>query len=669
MKVGDSTYVVTPLLRLLPLPLFRHPRKASDTETTLVACLCTRLLETEAHFNSRDMAPSSKSPVPSHPPTPGNPPVPPRRQRLDSRFKLPLLVTALFAIVYSRYASGSILVPDEGDQSHITRIPQGKLVVARHGAVASEVETCSDIGVETLKAGGNAVDAAVSTTLCVGVVNMFSSGIGGGGFMTVRIPPSPPSTRSEVYTIDFRETAPSLSNATMFVPFPSRAGLGGLSVAIPGELRGLAEIHRRWGVMKWEDLVLPSAEVAAGWRVGKELAWRIGLYEKLMLEDEDWRAIFAPNGRILREGEWIRRTNLSRTLRTIATEGPEAFYRGPIADSLIHTIDRTGGILTSSDLESYIPIVRRALEGSWESNGVRRTVYTTQAPTSGPVLLHLLHLMEGVQERKLQGLNVGVHRVVEAIKIADPDFVDETVLERMNHIPTKEYAKGILANLTDDTTHPSSYYQPEYDVPVNYGTSHSSIIDSNGMAVSITSSINRVFGSQVMDPETGVILNDEMDDFSIPGVPNGWGVPPSPQNFPAPHKRPLSSTAPSIIENEDGSVFLVAGGAGGSRIFPAVFQAILNADAEERATSNDTPQFDLSSAVERSRLHNQLFPNIVDIDRPLGDDVVEALHGRGHEVKFIPPGRTSAVVNVVGTKAGLIFAASDSRKNGVAAGY
>ena len=363
----------------------------------------------------------------------------------------------LFAIVYSRYALGSVLVPDEGQQTPVARIPQGKLVVARHGAVASEVETCSDIGVETLKAGGNAVDAAVSTTLCVGVVNMFSSGIGGGGFMTVRIPPSPPSTRSEVYTIDFRETAPSLSNATMFVPFPSRAGLGGLSVAIPGELRGLAEIHRRWGKMKWEDLVLPSAEVAAGWRVGKELAWRVSLYEKLMLENEDWRAVFAPNGRILKEGEWIHRTNLSRTLRAIAAEGPEAFYSGPIADSLIRTIDRTGGILTLSDLESYTPIVRQALEGSWESNGVRRTVYTTQAPTSGPVLLHLLHLMEGVQERKLQDLDVGVHRVVEAIKfgfaartrIADPDFVDEAVLERMNHIPTKEYAMGTLANLTD----------------------------------------------------------------------------------------------------------------------------------------------------------------------------------------------------------------------------
>ncbi|KAJ3494949.1 hypothetical protein NMY22_g20000 [Coprinellus aureogranulatus] len=408
-----------------------------------------------------------------------------------------------------------------------------------------------------------------------------------------------------------------------------------------------------------------------------------------MLEDEGWRAVFAPGGRVVREGEWVRRTNLSRTLRTIALEGPEAFYRGPIADSILRTIERTGGILSSSDLQSYTPIVRRALTGTWKSNGKRRTVYTTHAPTSGPVLLHMLNLMEGLEEREVQeDGGVSVHRRVEAMKfgfaartrVADPAFVNGTVRERMERIPTKAYAKGILANLTDDTTHPPSYYNPEYDVPTDHGTSHTSIIDSQGMAVSITSSINRVFGSQVIDPDTGVILNDEMDDFSVPGKPNGWGrmeadegflVLGATDNYPAPFKRPLSSTAPTIIENEDGSLFLVVGGAGGSRIFPSVFQVILNVvDAENRVSSSaDSSILDLSAAVERSRLHNQLFPNVVDVDRPMGEGVVDALRGRGHVVEYLPKGRTSAVVNVVGVKGGRIFAASDSRKNGVAAGY
>lgn len=378
--------------------------------------------------------------------------------------KLPLVLSVLLALqslhcYYYDHNHVFGLLHSSQDQHDLlgATATQGKLVVGQCGAVASEIEICSNIGVETLKAGGNAVDAAVSTTLCVGVVNMFSSGIGGGGFMTVRIPPSSPSTSSEVYTIDFRETAPALSNATMFVPFPSQARLGGLSVAVPGELRGLAEIHRRWGKMKWEELVLPSVEVAEGWRVGKELAGRIKRFEKLMLEDEGWKGIFAPKGVILQEGDWIHRTNLSRTLQAIALEGPDVFYNGPIADSLLDTIQRTGGILSASDLESYTPIIRRALQGTWESKGKRRTVYTTQAPTSGPVLLHILNLMEGLEDREVQGANVNVHRMVEAMKfgfaartrIADAAFVNETIRERMDDIPTKEYAKGTLANLTD----------------------------------------------------------------------------------------------------------------------------------------------------------------------------------------------------------------------------
>jgi gamma-glutamyltranspeptidase/glutathione hydrolase/leukotriene-C4 hydrolase len=305
---------------------------------------------------------------------------------------------------------------------------------------------CSDIGVDTLRLGGNAVDAAVATTFCIGVVNCFASGIGGGGFMTVRIPKD---NGSEVFTIDFRETAPAASNATMFVKKPSSAVHGGLSVAVPGEIRGLLEAHRRWGSLPWSQLVTPSADLARGWKVHIELARRMETYAELMLQNPDWSAIFAPQGRLLKEGEIIRRENYSSTLDTIA-ETPEAFYEGPIADALVAKITSTGGILTHEDLKRYEVIVKKPLVETYRN----KTVYTTQAPTSGPVLLHMLNLMEqfDLSDGK-SALNV--HRFVETIKfgfaartrLCDPAFLNDT--SRILEIPTKDFAQCIRVNITD----------------------------------------------------------------------------------------------------------------------------------------------------------------------------------------------------------------------------
>ncbi|KAJ2915079.1 hypothetical protein MD484_g5335, partial [Candolleomyces efflorescens] len=479
---------------------------------------------------------------------------------------------------------------------------------------------------------------------------MFSSGIGGGGFMVVRIPLG---NSSEVYGLDFRETAPAAANATI-------------------EIRGLAEAHRRWGKLPWQALVKPSADIARGWKIQNELAFRIRRYETLMLKNPDWRAIFAPHGKLLQEGDLIERKNLSRTLEIIANEGPEAFYQGPIADSIISKVQAEGGILTHADLLSYKPKVEKALVGTYRD----KKVYTSHAPASGPVLLHMLNLMEHFDLVGEGQTPLNTHRMVEVqkfgfaarTKICDPAFLNSTT--QITQLPTKEYAETIFANLTDETTHPAEYYRPEYDILFDHGTSHTSVIDKDGMAVAVTSTINLVFGSQVLDPVTGIILNDEMDDFSIPGTPNGFGLPPSPYNHPAPGKRPLSSTAPTIIENKDGSLYLAVGGAGGSRIFPAIFQVILNLERESaRAHCRDNGILDVSQAVEAGRLHNQLYPNVVDVDRPYGNNLVEGLRERGHVVRYLPFNKTSAVVEVVGVKDGMLFAASDSRKNGVAAGY
>ncbi|KAF8556134.1 gamma-glutamyltranspeptidase [Imleria badia] len=536
------------------------------------------------------------------------------------------------------------------------------LITADHGAVAAENRRCSDIGVDVLKDGGNAIDAAISASFCVGVVNMFSSGIGGGGFMTVRIPPTTPGGTSEVFTIDYRETAPALSSKTMYVNNPQASRYGGLAVGVPGELRGFEEAHRLWGHLPWHRLVQPSVQLAAEWTVDVELARRIQTYSDLMLHSEDWSAVFAPEGKLLLQGETIRRTNYSRTLQIIANESPRAFYKGPIADSIIRKVHETGGILTHVDLEKYTVKVERALQGSY----LNKKVYTSHAPTSGAVLLHMLNLLERFDLIGEGRTPLNVHRIVEAMKfgfaartrIGDLSYYTGSKA-RVTEIPTKEFADMIAVNLTDDRTHPPEYYNPEFDVETDHGTSHVSVVDKDGMAVSLTTTVNSVFGCKVLDPETGIVLNDEMDDFSTPGITNGFGLRPSPHNYPEPGKRPLSSIAPTILEYPDGSFYLAIGGAGGSKIFTSVLQALLNLDWD----------MDPSQAVEYGRLHDQLYPERVEADDILSALVLDDLRDRGHHVKVLDVNRVAAVVQTVMRKDGKIYAASDSRKNGIAAGY
>lgn len=579
-----------------------------------------------------------------------------RQRRTSPRWKKYLLLACITVFAFIRFGHRfrHSTAPSVGNPAY--------LIIAEHGAVASENKRCSDVGVEVMKDGGNAVDAAIGAAFCIGVVNMFSSGIGGGGFMTVRIPPRAPNTSSEVYVVDFRETAPAFSNTTMFSGNPLSAKYGGLSVAVPGEIRGFEEAHRRWGSLPWNRLIQPSVDLAKQWTVDAELARRIQTYSRPMLEKDDWRTIFAPNGKPLVEGQTIRRVNYARTLSILASDGPDAFYKGPIADALVRKIQETGGIMTHADLEDYAVKVERALLGTYRD----KKVYTSKAPTSGPVLLHMLNLIERFDLAREGRTGLNVHRTVEAQKfgfaartrIGDPAFaLNNSIL--VAEMPTKEFADLIAVNLTDDRTHSVEYYNPEFDIVTDHGTSHTSAIDNQGMAVSLTTTVNLVFGSLVLDPETGIILNDEMDDFSTPGFPNKFGLWPSPYNYPEPGKRPLSSIAPTIMEHADGSFYLAVGGSGGSRIFPSIFQVVLNLDWG----------LDVSEAIEYGRVHDQLLPAEVEVDDTLPNDLVGFLRDRGHNVTVKPISRVAAVVQAVLQEDGVIFAASDSRKNGIAAGY
>jgi len=274
------------------------------------------------------------------------------------------------------------------------------------GKVTDDFVSCR--GTIVLKDGGNAVDAAIASCLCIGTVNMFSAGIGGGGFMTIRLP------NSTVEVIDFRETAPAGAHPKMYKKDPLLAQTGGLSVGVPGEIRGLELAHKRHGKLSWDRLFAPAVKMARdGWAVGPELAKRLRIYKTMMETDPEWSQIFAPNGTILLEGEWIKRQALANTLETIGREGADAFYRGPIAQNMVDHIQKNGGILTMKDMKGYEPLLKEPMVGYYQG----RKIYTTPAPTSGPVLISILNILERYDlGRVKQNANIEVHRLVEAMK-------------------------------------------------------------------------------------------------------------------------------------------------------------------------------------------------------------------------------------------------------------
>ncbi|KAF0439348.1 gamma-glutamyltranspeptidase [Gigaspora margarita] len=537
------------------------------------------------------------------------------------------------------------------------------LIIAKHGAVASELVNCSRIGVDVLKEGGSAVDAVIATELCIGTINAFSAGIGGGGLMLIRLP----NGTTEI--IDFRETAPLNATKKMFVENPNSAFIGGLSVGVPGEINGMKIAQERYGKLPWKRLFEPSIKLSRdGFPVGKELDIRLKMFRNELEQDPALSAIYAPSGKLLEKGEIVYRRNFSRTLELISENYTE-FYEGSIARSLIKEINGRGGIMSFDDFKNYKSIIREPVIGYYHG----KKIITTSEPTSGPSLIFMLNLLEKY-EMSDNGLDItNLHRIVETIKfgfarrteLGDPEyFRDQFAHEtRIQEILSKEYAALVRANVSDNQTFRPDYYNPIYDHKDDHGTTHISVIDENDMAVSLSSTVNLIWGSRVLDPVTGILLNDEMCDFSIPGAPNSFGLWPSPYNFVSPGKRPLSSTIPTIVENENGNVELVTGGSGGTKILSAVLQVLLN-----------LYDFDMSllDAVNSPRIHHQLFPNSLGVEQGLDYELVDKLLTIGHVVQLhnMENRIHSCQVNAVRKfKDGTIHAVSDFRKNGIAAGY
>lgn len=549
--------------------------------------------------------------------------------------------------------------------------------VGQAGVVATEVDVCSNIGADLLHAGGSAADAIIGASFCVGSIDGFHSGIAGGGFILVR-DEKKAGRRGEkhdgVRVIDMREAAPAASNETMYSANTDKTAstIGGLAVGVPGELRGYEQLHKQYGKLPWAQIIEPSIKLnREGFKVPSQLSIVIDQYkDSLICSDPHFKEVYCANGTAAGLGDHIKRERLATTYEIIAKEGPDAFYTGPIAERTIEAVRQRGGIMTLDDLRGY-KAVERSPFGIDFPGGKR--IWSSGSPSSGAVVLSALKTMATYGEHGLHaGVNLTTHRLIESTKFAygerveygDPSFVKNvTDLER--HALSDKNVKRKRSLITDNSTHPVSYYDPKsYDVLTDSGTSQLSAIDKDGLAVTLTTTVNLLWGSQIMTPD-GFILNDEQDDFSSPGSSNAFGFVPSEANFIRPGKRPLSSISPVIIvDQHTGKTTHALGCAGGSRIITA---NIIN-------TFNALRGIDLQESLAMPRWHNQLLPNTTSFEwaassnptianwKGFNNATVAFLAERGHNVSFVAPGQSTAQGVYFAQKDSLFKGASDVRQ-------
>ncbi|KAF2807209.1 gamma-glutamyltranspeptidase [Mytilinidion resinicola] len=500
----------------------------------------------------------------------------------------------------------------------------------RAGAVTSEVDVCSKIGIRLLKEGGNAADAAIGTTLCVGVIAMYHSGIGGGGFMNIRSP-------TGVYEIvDFRETAPAAAYQDMYSNNTDASLYGGLAVGVPGELRALEHLHKRYGSLAWYDLFAPSIKLA---REGFVISADFFLYmttvtpsNSFLSTDPAWALDFAPNGTLLGVGDKISRKRYADTLETVALKGPNAFYTGAIARTTIDAIRNARGIMTLKDLASFNVTLRKPVEIEYKGYTLR----SVPAPASGAVVLQTFKVLEGYSN---VGLNQSTHRLDEAIRfgygertlLGDPAFIDGVDAYQISML-APETAAEVRAKISDFHTLNVSAYDPALIDSLNTpGTSQITAADSSGLVISLTTTINTLFGSQLIVPETGIILNNEMNDFSTPGVSDVKGYLPQPSNYIRPGKKPLSSMSPTIVEHGNGTFYVALGAGGGSRIITTNIQTLWHI-LDHNMTG--------SIALSQPRFHDQLVPNVMSFEYAFNNSTVAYLESLGHNVSWVPLGQS-----------------------------
>lgn len=558
----------------------------------------------------------------------------------------------------------TVLLPFPSPAQDSPALNQGK-----QGMVVSAHPLASAAGLQMLKAGGNAVDAAVATTFAISVTEPYSAGIGGGGFLLLRS-----GQTGAIKALDFRERAPLAATRNMYLDAqgkvrPNLSTDGYLAVGVPGTVAGLYEVHRQYGKLPWKTLVQPAIALAdQGFLVSPRMAAAI-VRQQTLQQNPAARKIFTRNGKPLQVGETLIQQDLAKTLQAIA-QNPQSFYQGWIAQAIAQDMQANGGLITLQDLQRYRPIWREAVCGMFRM----ARVCSMPPPSSGGV--HLLQMLNMVGDTDLKGWGWhspdALHLLIETMRIAyadrarylgDPDFVKVPVAALIS----PAYGQQRRQEINLRQARPSSQVQaadPDLIQRLNHSkesgnTSHLSVVDKLGNAVSLTFTVNLSFGAGIVTPGTGIVLNNEMDDFAAaPDVPNAFGLVGGDANAIAPGKTPLSSMTPTIV-TEQGQLRLVTGSPGGSTIITTVLQIILNVLVYG---------MDGQQAVASPRLHHQWLPDQVIVETFGFDPLTLAeLQRRGQRIQERSGWGNANVI--VRTPEGILKGAADPRGEGVAYGF
>jgi gamma-glutamyltranspeptidase / glutathione hydrolase len=554
---------------------------------------------------------------------------------------------------------------------------------ARQGMVTAAHPLATQAGLQILRQGGNAIDAAVATTLAISVVEPFAAGIGGGGFMLVKV-------GNDTQALDFRERAPRRASRNMYLDRqgkvkPQSSLEGHLAAGVPGTIAGLAAAHQKYGKLPWSQVVQPAIKLARnGFTVSNILAERLQEKAPLLKRNLAARQIFMPGGRPLTPGTRLIQTDLAQTLTAIA-RNPQSFYQGTIAQRIDRDMRQNGGLIDATDLRAYQPIWRQPLCGKFR----QYQVCSMPPPSSGGV--HLLQMLNIIGDRDLEQMGWhspdALHLMAEAMRTAyadrslylgDPAFTQIPVTaltspayaalrrQEISATQARPFAQvkpadwQVLRRFQPNAPLQSPVLVPRSPtVPASRDTSHLTVVDRERRVVSLTFTVNYRFGAGVVVPGTGILLNDEMDDFAIaPGVPNVFGLVGGEANAVAPGKTPLSSMTPTIV-TENGQFRLAMGSPGGSIIITTVLQILLNTLVHK---------MDVGTAVATGRIHHQWLPDKLGIEPWSFDPLtITELKRRGHNIDQRGLwGNANAIQQLTdGTLAG----AADPRGEGTAAGF
>ena len=541
-------------------------------------------------------------------------------------------------------------------------IPPAQTILAHDGMVVAQESRAARIGIEILDRGGNAIDAAVAVGFALAVTYPRAGNLGGGGFMVIHL-----AKANRDIAIDYRETAPAAASPIMFLdaqgnPDPAKSRDSALSVGVPGTVAGLALALEKYGSGRFSlaDLIAPAIDLAEkGFEVEDDLADSLPQSQDRLKRWPASTAIFFNGDQPMHEGDRLIQLDLADTLQAIAKDGPGAFYKGRTAAQIARAVAEAGGIMTKDDLANYHAVERPVVRGSYRGYDI----VTVPPPSSGGVhLVEMLNILEGFDLAAIPR-EQALHDMIEAMKRAyadratfmgDPDAVKMPI----EGLISKKYAASLRAQIGDRAT-PSEEIRAgkpaDFEGP---NTTHFSVIDRDGNAVSNTYTLNFSFGLGLVADGTGVLLNNELDDFTAkPGTANAYGLIGYGANLPGPGKRPLSSMTPTILL-KGGKPFLVTGSPGGSRIISAVLQVIVN------AIDFHMP---IGQAVSAPRLHHQWQPDEVYVEPGFPPDVLDALVKRGH--KIVPTQPFASTNSIMVTPQGYIGAADRRTRGSLAAGY